>query len=477
VYKFSLLSGVCVIAIALHAANAQQLSVNSATAKSVELTWTGAAGTAAIERSSGKTFQKIGPAAGSSYTDTTIDPFGTYKYRINTAGKFSNEVTVGPPPMGVSSAAPAPKGSDPAKYGPATATNLDVNGDPLIAFEWVDSNGDGDQADTEIRFVAWDRASYQWKQPVRVVTTGPLADQGVNPMAIACDRSNGNLAILTTAGENLVYATSTDNGVTWKTAPVSNSNGTPRAVSMIVASGQAYAAVNAETGATYYTGSAADPSSFKSQAVPAGAGWKIQNQSNIPMTVDQSGNIALAFYVDQQDADNHRYVFWRAGSSDPTVIAANAPADSPDVALTFGGNKFGVLLNATLDSNDTDHGVWYTQSTDGSSWSKPVRLPIDGPRSTNPPLGIAIASKGNLTAAFGSNSGSAGATCNSPAVSRSTDGANWTTCGIGQAAGADFNPQPPTIHVIEAPNDKAYVVWQEQNDSKYNPGVLVWHEK
>jgi hypothetical protein len=34
--------------------------------------------------------------------------------------------------------------------------------------------------------------------------------------------------------------------------------------------------------------------------------------------------------------------------------------------------------------------------------STPAKLPIDGPRSTNPPLDVAIDSKGNVTAVFGS---------------------------------------------------------------------------
>jgi hypothetical protein len=62
-------------------------------------------------------------------------------------------------------------------------------------------------------------------------------------------------------------------------------------------------------------------------------------------------------------------------------------------------------------------------------------------------------------------------------VARSTDCNGWTACGLGKAAGADFSPQPANLHVIEAPNDKAYVVWQEPAESKYAPGVLVWHER
>jgi hypothetical protein len=169
-------------------------------------------------------------------------------------------------------------------------------------------------------------------------------------------------------------------------------------------------------------------------------------------------------------------VFWRPGSSDPVaIVSTKESTDYPNVALTYADNRFGVLFAIPLDPKDSDHGVWYSQSSDGSSWSRAAKLPIDGPRSTNAPLDVAIDSKGAVTAVFGSNSGSSDTVCGNPAVSRSPDGANWKTCGPGKAAGTSFEVQPSTLHVIEAANDKAYVVWQQSADNKYGLGVLVWH--
>ncbi len=468
---------VCFAVVNLVTLQSQELKVKSATAKAVELEWTGATASAVLERSSGPAFQKVGAADSGHYQDSSVDPFGTYRYRINTGGKFSNVVTVGPPPSGVSNASAVPKGTDPPNYGAATAVALDENGDPAVAFEWIDPNGDGEKSDTEIRFVRWDRGAYKWAAAVRVATTGPLGDQGVNPIALGCDRPTGALAMLAAVGENLLYATSTDHGATWKTTPRPGSNATPHAVAMVVSGGQVSAAINAESGATYTTGSLSDIGSWKSQAIPAGGGWKLRNNTNIAMAADDAGKVALAFHEDQDEGDGHRYVFWRPGASEPTAILSSATVDSPDIALTYAGNTFSSIFAALLDDKDTDHTVWVSQSGDGGSWSKPVKLPIDGPRSTNPPLSIAGASKGALTAAFGANSGTGPATCGAPTVSRSGDGKAWKTCGLGKAAGGEFSPQPGTLHVIEAPNDKAYVVWQESAESKYHPGVLVWHEQ
>ena len=151
-------------------------------------------------------------------------------------------------------------------------------------------------------------------------------------------------------------------------------------------------------------------------------------------------------------------------------------ADSPNLALTAGGGKFGLLVAAPLDEKDDDHGVWYLQSTDGASWSKPSKLPVDGPRSTNPPFDVAIDSHGHIVAAISSNSGSDSTTCNYPVLSRSTDGTTWKTCGPGKAEGGEFEPEPATQHAIEAENDKVYVLWQQTGENKYRQGMLLWHE-
>lgn len=455
---------------------AQQLSVKSATGKAVQLEWTGAASSSALERSTPQGYTQIAPGTTGRFTDTSINPFGTYKYRINTAGKFSNEVSVGPPPTGITNAAPAPANTQYQNYGPATAVALDENGDPVIAFESIDPNGDGDASDTEVQFVRWDRASYKWIAPVRIIVTGPMTDQGANPIAVACDRTSGTIGILTPVGDNLDYSFSTDHGATWKNSPVTSTGGTPRAAAMAIASGQLFAVVNEEQGPVYFTGPTTNPSAWKAQPIPAGEGWIAENSSNIPLILDASGKPALAFFENQKDGDGHRYVFWQPGQQAPAAIS-NGSQGTADVAMAFTGKGFGALLAVQLDNNDSDHGVWYTHSSDGSSWSQPVRLPVDGPRSTNAPVAIGMNSRGYLTAAFGSNTGSEGAVCKAPTVSRSSDGTNWKTCGLGKAAGAEFSPQPANLHVIDAPDDSGYVIWQEQAETKYKPGVLVWHER
>ena len=80
---------------------------------------------------------------GAKATDSQIDAFATYIYRVratDAANAFSapsNEVTVGPPPVGFSSIVAAPKAMqehDPQQFAGQLRMVLDANGDPAFAY-------------------------------------------------------------------------------------------------------------------------------------------------------------------------------------------------------------------------------------------------------------------------------------------------------------------------------------------------------
>jgi len=456
----------------------QQLRVSSATAGSVQLEWTGATGPVTVVRSAGTAAQNLSTTDQAKFEDKSIDRFATYRYRVTANGRSSNEVTVGPPPGGVTNAAPVPQGVDPSKYGPASAVALDENGDPVIAFEWADPNGDNDFSKNEVRFVRWSRAEYRWLPPVRVQVVGEINSQNLNPLAVACDRKTGTLAIVTPVkGEGAVALVSRDGGKTWQGKPVPGISGAVYATAAAITNGTIHLVLGSEeSGGHYLSGPVNDVSSWKDRQLPKAAGWKQPSGVNVALTVDQTG-LAIAWYEDQEEGDQHRFMVWRPNGKAAVALEIAHASDSPAVAIASGGGKLGLLVAATVDEKDSDHGVWYTQSADGTSWSKPTRLSVDGPRTTNQPVDVALDSRGAIVAVFGSNGGTAGTACNYPALSRSTDGAAWKTCGPGKAEGADFGPQPATLHVIEAENDKAYVLWQEQTENRFRQGVLVWHER
>jgi hypothetical protein len=469
-----LLFSVCLAELAA----GQQLRVKSANARSVQLEWTGTTGPVTIERTSGITVQKIAATDPMDYEDKTIDRFATYRYRVSAGGKTSNEVIVGPPPSGVTNAAPLPKGADPGKFGQASAMALDENGDPVIAFEWLDPNGDGDFSDNEVRVVHWSRATYRWLASVRALVVGDISNQNLNPISIACDRKTGLLAVVTPVGDKSAsMVVSKDGGATWSATPIPEITDQIYATAIAIVNGQIHLVLTSgDDHARYLSGPVDDISSWKTQPLPSSSGWKQPQNVNVSLVIDPSGKAVIAWFETQEEGDGHRYKVWREGGSANTALETKRGADSPNLAFTAGGGKFGLLVAATLDEKDDDHGVWYLQSADGASWSKPSKLPVDGPRSTNPPFDVALDSHGHIVAAFSANSGSDSTTCNYPVLSRSTDGNTWKTCGPGKAEGGNFDPQPPTLHAIEGENDKVYVLWPQSGENKYRQGMLLWHE-
>lgn len=466
---------------------AQQLQVKSATAHKIELTWTGAGPAWVVERlAADNRFEKLADASMPAFTDEKIDPYGTYQYRVRAGenGAPSNVVTAGPPPAGLLRGAAAPKGAEGTRYGVNSALAFDENGDPALAFVWFDPNGDGDSSDTGVYFVHWDRARYQWRSTIKVATVGNIPSQNVEPVSLAFDggTSNAVLAYPVDGHDGITVAVSKDAGATWQPSAVTAGlDGTVSSTSLALAKGRLYLAANSEgIGIRYIEADfGSDPSGWKSEAAPLLSGTKYQANTNVALVLDGAGKPVLAYVLQPEEGDNIRYAVWRPGQ--PNAVQAadsnNQGDDVPNLALAVGGNRLGLLFGAPRDPKNSDASVWYTSSADGSAWSAPVSLPVDGPRTANPPLGLALDSHGRLAAVFGSNSGSELLKCNFPAVSRSTDGARWTTCGLGRALNDNFEAQPTTVRAAFAGNDKLYVVWHQAGESKSGQGLLLWHER
>src|SRR5262249_20138421 len=153
--------------------------VKSATSKRVDLSWTGTGSSYQIQRAPlGGSYTTIQTVNSTTASDTQFDPATTYQYQIVATGLVnsapSNSVTVGPPPTGFSTAAPAPLvGGTPApRYGEDLSMILDGNGDPALAFLQDDPNQDNDFTDGQLLFRSWNRAQYRWNPVVKVATVG-----------------------------------------------------------------------------------------------------------------------------------------------------------------------------------------------------------------------------------------------------------------------------------------------------------------
>jgi hypothetical protein len=167
---------------------------------------------------------------------------------------------------------------------------------------------------------------------------------------------------------------------------------------------------------------------------------------------------------------------WRPGDLPAAAMQRKATTDFPNLSVASGAGRLGMLFAHPQDPDKPDAGIWYVSSSDGKSWSKPVMVPIDGPRSSNHLESVSIDSAGRVIAAFGSNSGSEGPKRGSPMVSRSPDGVHWKTCGLGTAAGeGNFEVQPSSIRTLVSDDDTVHVLWPQVTDNKFGKGLLIWH--
>ena len=195
VFAYMRIAGLSLLAGTLMAQT--NLTVVAATNKQVNLNWSGSASSYSILRAPvGGSFTPIATAAATSYSDTTIDPYTTYQYRISANSATSNTITVGPPAAGFSDVAPTPGAADSVSgYGYDLSLVLDGNGDPAFAFVFVDPNQDTDRTDTEILFRSWNRAQYTWNPVVKVGTVGDITSDNRLSISLAYDASANTFAI------------------------------------------------------------------------------------------------------------------------------------------------------------------------------------------------------------------------------------------------------------------------------------------
>jgi hypothetical protein len=325
-----------------------------------------------------------------------IDSYSTYDYQVISGGASSNSVTVGPPPSGVSNAAPAPlRGSTPAAdYGYNIALTLDGNGDPAFLFGWADPNGDTDDSDGQLLFRSWNRAQYAWNAPVKVATLGD-AFTTFNAMdSLAYDASTATFAAAAADGAGNVFVwSSADGGSTWtkkKTFATVSGGASWTGPSLALAAGNIHLALldNETTTLHYVTGKlSADAGTWTDKAAPKVSGFTQNSGQATSLAVDSAGNPGVAYWVTQNDTYNAVLLYWKPASSGAPVKimdSQNNGTEDPNVKLAFYNLNPRVL--AYIQRNDAEFGVGlhFARSDDGGlTWQAPVVIP---PTATPAPI-------------------------------------------------------------------------------------------
>jgi hypothetical protein len=476
------------------------LTVVSATKTQVQLTWTPGDGTATgyiVERKplNGNYATALNSTAASA-TDTSIDPYTTYVYRIRGASSVgqsgpSNEVTVGPPPYGFNRAAAPPAAiQNFGHFGIGLRMVLDGNGDPALAYVVHDPNEDNDFSDSALYFVKWNRAAYRWNAPLKIATTAEVDTRVEHALSIARDLSNDMLGIAFEDHTNpdvprIGLALSTDNGASWKLQTVAADSGEQasgyQSPSLAMNAGSVYMVFfHNNDGIRYLTGKETDdPKIWKSQLVPPLAGFESMRAAT-SLALDSAGIPGVAFIGDGDNGPAEG--FWRAGSPSSSLALDNRgkQTDDADVKLTFFGTQPRLVFAGAADDNyfvDYSHTIWVTSSADGVTWSRAVNIPSDGNRSMDPPVAIASGSQGQTVVVTENNGGNLDVvSCGQPELSRTSDLQRWTTCGLATYGVPRFTASYPVV--LFGGNDKLWVSFQQPDDAEDGlpTGVTVWRE-
>jgi hypothetical protein len=463
------------------------LQVTAASRSQVALTWTASAGAASsqVERQAESgSFVTVGaPVTATSATDTTIDAYTDYNYRVRaekpgptpTAPPIlsapSNVVPVGPIPVGYNYALMTPENAE-GDFGDSLKMILDANDDPVFVYGFRDPNRDGKVEETSLYFEGWDRAHFKWRPVQKLDVVGDFPDRRT-PFSLALDPSNGELALAWLRGDGSTMAAfSTDDGVTWKQEQVHLPDGepSPSSNSIGIASGNVYLAYFSGGNPLYMTGNAADdPSKWTSTHPPAKDSYTFRDIGDL--AVDSSGKPAVIYYLAPESGGVEAY-FWRpSGTSlNKATDSGGRQNDSPSVHLSFMGTKPRLVLAISRDDVDV-HTLWFTASDDGSAWSAPVVVPSDGNRLMIAPLSLAITSQGAYAVTADDNVGNFdGMKCGWPKIARSQDGTSWATC----------SPNPTNRDLTSLTNSAAYA----GNNHLYvgfrrmgkDQGLMVWRE-
>ncbi len=476
------------------------LNATSATNSQVALSWTAGdnstTGYILQRRTLGGSYVDLLNSTTPSAIDKTIDAYTTYQYRVlatsssSSRSQPSNEITVGPPPVGFSSVAPAPSADNGhPNYGRNVRMVLDQNGDPAIAFLINDPNGDGDYSDSKLVFIGWSRTQYKWRPIVDIAITGDVSGSGngTAPISIARDASTNRLGIaypvVTPSNYRIDLATSTDNGASWKTQQVMSANPQLMQPSLALAKGQAYLGLYHDTiGVQFLSGAeTAAPATWRLQTAPIPSGFDNSANRSLSVATDSLGNPGIA-YLAYNNATSAE-VFWRPSSPASVKVADNngQQTDDPDIQLTFVGTSPRIIFAGARDDNyfaDYNHLLWSIKSTDnGDNWSAPVNIPSDGNRALTPPITVDTGSQGQVAVATEDNGGNSdNVKCGQPKIARSSDFVSWQTCGPAPADGPDIQAASPSIRF--GANDRLWIAFQQTYDHSDlgNSGVYLWRE-
>ena len=465
-----------------------QLKAERATSREVEFLWTGASGRECrLERKAGAgSWEPVASSKEGKAKDAGIAAAATYNYRVSCGAQSSNDITVGPPPAGFHLIAPKPDKHANTAFGRLISLALDANGDPAVAFVYVDPNGDGNSADSQLMFASWDRAAYRWKDPVTVAVVGNYDPRPpVVGVSLARDSDTNAYGVVWADTDNhgINLAVSNDGGESWKTRKAFKDTRSMGGASLALGAGKAHLilAQDAKNTIRYATGALEeDPGTWKVSYAPMlnGANGVARGSA---LALDGEGKPAVAYWLRPAAGSVWTLAFWRPGSDSAGKITDNGDGGYPPegVVLAFAGNQPAVVIDCRLHKDQISQHYSLFSKEQGGTWSQPLPIPDDGHEHISGYMSFAIGPDGKAVLAgdvVGGNTQNM--RCSWPKLSRTADFSSWTTC----SPQGGLRPDARTLwgSVVFSPHGTLYMVFQNQQFSPQQAlpaGLMIWGGK
>jgi hypothetical protein len=504
-----LLAGAC----SAQVSDRDRLSVK-ASATEVHLHWFERKPVVVERRTPNGTFQQLGIAQAGEFTDAAIDPRQIYTYRVTSVSDTTAavEITVGPPPAGFTQVAVNPNQTNAntsSNFGQFVCMVLDLNGDPMLAYVWVNPSGtkqNPPDSDTSIYFVSWNRSTNSFNAPVKIAVTGNIASEDDccdfnYPLALARDPVNNELGIAyrsysangNTAFVNIAF--STNDGQTWASQQLVSMPVTTNdycCIDLALYGGAVYE--------MYYVASQGPLELATGTETTAPSTWSIQHADQVTgypgvldlysLALDSTGTPAVV--ISRTPTGGTGTVptyFWRPIANTIAEVmtdngfgqGGNGDYNNYAVRLTFYGTEPRIVYNGARNASfNNNMQVWLASSTTGAAgtWTVTNVAANNDADGIGAPFGIAVGSLDQVmvAATIGTSNGSGCGEENSIDLASTTNlGSTWTVCGMAGATSPSITSLYPTVRY--GVNDGLFVSFVDPDVGDPLPsGVYVWSQ-
>jgi hypothetical protein len=368
-------------------------------------------------------------------------------------------------------AIPAPAGIDPSFFGQNVSVTTTRTGRPVVAF----SIAVIDTGTSQVVTATYDDAAGQFKPTVRVAS-GTLTGI-MQSVSIARDTPSGTLVLSWDDGGKILAAQSTDDGATWRAAPVADGSDpqhSGHSPSVAAAKGKVAIAFIDGTGMPAIATGELSSATFVISQVPPTVGGAVPGDVPPTAAAAPDGTLGMVYIVSPPGGGTAA-AYFPIGARAPVVAldSGGMENDQPSVGLSYTRN--GPMVGATFcrQLSESDACTYIATSTDrGATFGPPVKVPSDHNDGGGFVTRVAADERGHGAFGYTPSRSTGDGACGKPKLSVSVDLSTWMTCSPDQANTLGLEPGAPSLALT--PNGSLVIAFQQASDVADAPtGVLV----